>query len=69
MAAPHWEVAIRGGYFYDQNPVPDATFNPQVADANNHSVSVGLLCKNPGRFLGLLEYRKLTGEFLISGGC
>jgi hypothetical protein len=64
-------LAIRGGYFYDQNPVPDAAFNLQVADANNHSVSVGLdlLCKDAGRFLGLLECGKLAGKFLNTCGC
>ena len=54
---PHWEVALRAGYWFGQNAVPDATFNPQVPDANNQNLSVGLgvLCKDNGRFLGLLQ--------------
>jgi hypothetical protein len=68
---PHWEVAIRGEYLYGQNAVPHATFNPQVADDNNHSVSVGpgLLSKDTGGFLGLLECGKRAGEVLNTGGC
>lgn len=53
---PDWEVAMRGGYWYSQNAVPDSSFTPTVPDANNHSISVGLglLCKEKGRFLGLI---------------
>lgn len=53
---PHWEVAIRGGYWHSQNAVPDSSFSPTVPDADNHSISVGLglLCKENGRFLGLI---------------
>ncbi len=54
---PHWEVAVRGGYWYGPNAVPDSTFSPAVPDSNNHAVSIGLglLCKETGRFLGLFE--------------
>ena len=54
---PHWEVAVRGGYWYGPNAVPDSTFSPAVPDSNNHAVSIGLglLCKERGRFLGLFE--------------
>ncbi len=53
---PHWEVALRGGYWHSQSAVPDTSFSPTVPDADNHSISVGLglLCKEQGRFLGLL---------------
>jgi long-chain fatty acid transport protein len=53
---PQWEVALRGGYWHSQNAVPDSSFSPTVPDADNHSISVGLglLCKEQGRFLGLL---------------
>ena len=52
---PGWEIAVRGGYWYSQNAVPDSSFTPTVPDANNHSLSVGLglLCKGQGHFLGL----------------
>jgi long-chain fatty acid transport protein len=54
---PAWEVAIRGGYWHSQTPVPDSSFTPGVPDADNHAISVGLglLCKGQGRFLGLIE--------------
>jgi long-chain fatty acid transport protein len=54
---PVWEVAVRGGYWYSQNAVPDSSFTPTVPDANNHSISAGLgfLCKEHGKFLGLFS--------------
>jgi long-chain fatty acid transport protein len=54
---PAWEVALRGGYWHSQTPVPDRSFTPAVPDADNHAISVGLglLCKGQGRFLGLIE--------------
>ena len=36
----HW--AVRGGYIYSVNTVPDATFSPSVPDSNRHVFSVGL---------------------------
>jgi long-chain fatty acid transport protein len=52
---PHWEVAVRTGYAFSQNVVPDATFSPSVPDADNHSIAVGVgvVCKDGARFLGL----------------
>jgi long-chain fatty acid transport protein len=54
---PNWEVALRGGYWHSMTPVPDSSFNPQLPDADNHSISAGLgfLCKRNGHFLGLFE--------------
>src|SRR5206468_6496053 len=54
---PHWEVAVRGGYWYGPNAVPDSTFSPSVPDSDNNALSIGLglLCKEKGRFLGLFE--------------
>lgn len=54
---PDWEVALRGGYWFSQTPVPNATFDPSIPDADNHSISIGLglLCKDNGRFLGLFQ--------------
>jgi len=54
---PAWEVALRGGYWHSQTPIPDSSFLPTVPDADQHAVSVGLglLCKKKGRFLGLVE--------------
>ncbi len=61
-----WEVALRGGYWYSQNAVPDSSFTPTVPDANNHSISVGLglLCKETGHFLGLFPCGNPDGGFL-----
>jgi long-chain fatty acid transport protein len=51
-----WEIALRGGYWRSQTPVPDATFNPAVPDSDHHNISIGagMLCKERGRFLGLI---------------
>jgi long-chain fatty acid transport protein len=36
----HW--ALRAGYAYSQNSVPESTFSPLVPDSNYHLLSVGL---------------------------
>jgi len=63
---PHWEVALRGGYWHNQSAVPDATFNPAVPDAERHSISVGLglLCKERGMFLGVIDCGSSGGGML-----
>ena len=42
--------------------MPDISFSPQLPDANNHSISLGLgfLCKKNGHFLGLFECGHLS---------
>jgi long-chain fatty acid transport protein len=35
-------IAIRGGYFYDQTPIPDNTFDPNIPVANLHAITTGL---------------------------
>ncbi len=54
---PDWEVALRGGYWFSETPIPDRTFDPAIPDSDNHSISVGLglLCKGNGRFFGLFR--------------
>lgn len=56
-ALPGWEVALRGGYWNSQTPIPDSSFDPEIPDADNHSISLGLglLCKGNGRIFGLFE--------------
>jgi long-chain fatty acid transport protein len=51
-----WEIAARGGYIHSATPVPSKTFGPTIPDAdyNAFSVGLGLQCRAPGRFLGLL---------------
>lgn len=64
--APNWEVAVRGGYWHSMTPIPDSSFNPQLPDADNHSISAGLgfLCKNKGRFFELFECGHVGRGFL-----
>lgn len=65
---PNWEIALRGGYWHSQAPTPDSAFNPSVPDADNHSISVGLgfLCKEGGRFLGLVECGSLEKRLFMT---
>lgn len=60
---PDWELALRGGYWNSQTPIPDSSFNPEIPDSDNHSISVGLgfLCKGRGQFLGLFECGRSGG--------
>jgi len=53
---PHWDVAVRSGYTRTEDPVPDRTFNPATVSLSSNTLSIGagLLCKGPGRFLGLV---------------
>lgn len=67
---PEWEVAARFGYIRSQTPVPEQTFEPAVPDANYNSFSVGLgfLCKDRGRFLGIIKCNTpLLGPVGIKG--
>jgi long-chain fatty acid transport protein len=51
-----WEIAARGGYIHSATPVPSRTFSPAIPDAdyNAFSVGLGLHCRPPGRFLGVI---------------
>lgn len=62
---PNWNVALRTGYLHSQQAIPDINFNPAAPDAPSHtlSVGVGLLCKETGRFLGLLACGSEAGFF------
>lgn len=53
---PRWDVAVRSGYTRTEDPVPDRTYNPAVASlpANTISIGAGFLCKEGGRFLGMM---------------
>jgi long-chain fatty acid transport protein len=53
---PEWEVAVRGGYWHSQTPIPDRSFSPTVPDSDMQAISggLGLLCKGNGQFLGLI---------------
>jgi len=53
---PHWEIAVRSGYTYTDDPVPDRTFNPATISLPAHTLSLGtgFLCKGTGRLLGII---------------
>jgi long-chain fatty acid transport protein len=53
---PEWDLAVRGGYWHSQTPIPDRSFSPTIPDSDMQAISggVGLLCKGNGRFLGLI---------------
>ncbi|MGH7147568.1 MAG: OmpP1/FadL family transporter [Nitrospiraceae bacterium] len=53
---PRWDVAIRSGYTRTEDPVPNTTYNPAIASLPAHTISIGagLLCKEGGRFLGVI---------------
>lgn len=53
---PHWEIAVRSGYTYTEDPVPDRTFNPATISLPAHTLSLGtgFLCKGAGRFFGVI---------------
>jgi long-chain fatty acid transport protein len=57
---PAWEVALRAGYWHSQTPIPDSSFLPTIPDADQHAISVGMgfLCKDTGRFFGVIECGK-----------
>ncbi|WP_455241546.1 OmpP1/FadL family transporter [Petrachloros mirabilis] len=63
---PGWEVALRAGYTYQQNQMPDLTFDPAVPSADVHIVGggVGLWCGKQGSLLGLIPCRELGIGFL-----
>ena len=54
---PNWEVALRGGYTNQQSQMPDLTFDPGIPSSDLHVVGggLGLLCKERGSFLGLMQ--------------
>lgn len=52
----HWEVAVRSGYTYTGDPVPDRTFNPGIISLPAHTLSLGLgfHCTGVGRLFGII---------------
>ncbi|HEY5626460.1 MAG TPA: outer membrane protein transport protein [Nitrospira sp.] len=63
---PDWELALRGGYTYQQNQMSDLTFDPGIPSADVHIVGggIGLTCRGQGSFLGLIPCRELGIGFL-----
>src|SRR5215831_1540267 len=58
---PGWELALRTGWTNQQNQMPDVTFDPGIpsADVNILGGGAGFLCKEQGRFLGLIPCGEL----------
>jgi long-chain fatty acid transport protein len=58
---PGWEVALRAGYTNQQTQMPDFGFDPGVPSADVHIVGagLGLVCKEQGKFLGLIPCGEL----------
>jgi long-chain fatty acid transport protein len=53
-------LALLAGYLYQGNPVPDATFDPSIPDANGHLFSIGADVKHKSLRFGLAySYQKL----------
>lgn len=50
---------LSAGYFFTENSVPDATFNPTVPDTNLHTVSLG------GGFRGVHWRWALSGQLIM----
>ncbi len=67
---PEWELALRGGYTYQQSQMPDSGFTPgsPSADVNIISSGLGLMCKADGSFFGLAKCGELGfGPFKPQG--
>jgi long-chain fatty acid transport protein len=58
---PAWEIALRAGYTNQQTQMPDFGFDPGVPSADVHIVGggLGLVCKEQGRFLGVIPCGEL----------
>jgi long-chain fatty acid transport protein len=60
---PGWEIAARGGYIHSATPVPSKTFGAAISDSdyNVFSIGLGLLCRPPGTFAGVLPCGREEG--------
>ncbi|HSA62079.1 MAG TPA: outer membrane protein transport protein [Nitrospiraceae bacterium] len=58
---PEWEWAVRGGYTFQPSQMPALTFNPGIPSADVHvlSTGAGLLCKENGSLLGIVNWGSL----------
>ncbi len=67
---PHWDFALRAGYWFSESPVPDRSYNPVVPDANNHAISagLGLTCRHGGKFFGVIDCGHVTDHWWAPKG-
>ena len=61
-------LALRVGYFYDQSPIPDGTFDVQWPDADKKTYSLGFGL-NLGRFIvdGVVQYIRTEVDRQVGG--
>jgi len=61
---PNWEIGVRSGYTFTQDPVPERTFSPGIISLPAHTLSlgVGFLCAGAGKFLGMIP---CSGESVL----
>jgi len=63
-------VALRGGYFYDETPIPDNTFDANIPSANLHALTAGVgyrwdrIGVDLAYLLGLYEKRSIDRSTL-----
>src|SRR2546428_9429027 len=61
-------LALRGGFFYDETPIPDNTFDPNIPNANLYAFTIGLGYKwetttlDVAYLYGFYEKRAINGS-------
>jgi long-chain fatty acid transport protein len=70
-------LALRGGYYYSQSPIPDNTFDANIPEANLHAITAGLGYKwtnttlDVAYLLGFYEKRTIDASSIdpsLTGG-
>jgi long-chain fatty acid transport protein len=61
-----WDVAFHAGYSRSHSPVTDLSFDPAFPDNDVHvaSVGMGFLCRDGGKFIGLISCANGEKSFL-----
>jgi len=63
-------ISLRGGYVYENNPVPDHTLEPGFPDSDQHNISLGLgyrfdkLVIDAANLVTIYEDRKVENDIL-----
>jgi len=64
-------LALRGGFFYDQTPIPDNTFDPTIPNADLYALTIGAGYKwqatsvDIAYLLGFYEKRAINGSTIV----
>jgi long-chain fatty acid transport protein len=67
-------LALRGGFFYDQTPIPDHTFDPTIPNADLYALTTGLGYKweatsvDIAYLFGFYEKRAINGSTIDPAG-